>query len=39
MGPFGRPGYRWDDNIKMGYSINKHGESVDWIHLVQVMDL
>jgi hypothetical protein len=38
MGPFVRPRYRWEDNIKMDYSINKHGENVDWIYLAQVMD-
>jgi cell wall assembly regulator SMI1 len=32
--PLGRPGRRWEDNIKM--DLKKIGlESVDWIHLVQ----
>jgi len=39
MGPFGRSTNRWEDNIKIDYSISKHGDSVDWIYLAQVMDL
>jgi hypothetical protein len=31
--PFGKPRYRWENNIKMVFK--KSGESVDWIDLTQ----
>jgi hypothetical protein len=35
--PFGRPGYRWKDNIKM--DLQEVGcESMDWIDLAQDRD-
>jgi hypothetical protein len=35
--PLKRPGYRWEDNIKM--DLRETGwEGVDWIHLAQDMD-
>jgi hypothetical protein len=30
--PFGRPMYRWEDNIKMDHS-EIRTESVDWVYL------
>ena len=35
--PFGRPGYRWEDNIKM--DLQEVGcESMDWVDLAQDRD-